>query len=445
MMFILVICLLLLSAAYWWYTGQIEFAYSILGAYAITLLAVKLLLRPKSSIVTFLYTLFFILYGTLVLLTQIELIHSPMDDYYVHNDAAWSFYYGMMNYVLPYSWGELYENTMRNSLFYHYPLAAFIMGFWGKLGQLIGIENLRLFMRLHIFVMGAVIIALISNIFVYYRISEKRVKLLVTVFGLFSYLYLTSAIFSRDIHVCIVYTLGIYICLKDNVKFKPFWFMVLFFAALGFRPQSGLLFLIYPFLYYYDLIKEKFGLLGIAMFGLALLIGVVLMGETFSRSADSISEYEGKSLSNTGGLFIRFYTLPFPLNTIVMVIYMTLQPLPIFAMCKGEGMTWLNLPYILSPYLLSLYILACLFYVTKLRNKKTVFKRTILMSLIAYVTIIYASPDVRRAFAAIPGLFICYGLIESHIPSIIVKNIKKYSWTVITLINVFFLFYSFMR
>ncbi|NBK97188.1 MAG: hypothetical protein EOM50_04110 [Erysipelotrichia bacterium] len=427
------------------YTEQIVVSCFLLLLYLFGIILIRLFLKPTNKISYYLYSLFFGLYSLLTLLTQIELIHDPYNDFFVHNDSSWSFYKSYMDYVLPCSWAELPQKTLLSPAFYHYPLASLMMSAFGKIGIDLGVDNLRLFMRTQSVFLAAIIIPIISTLLESYGVKRDRIKKLLLLFGFFSYLYITSAIFNRDIHVCLVYTIGVYVCLKQDVKYKPIWFVALFFIALGLRPQNGFVFLAYPFFYYFKQIKKKLGPLGIILLTSVLLVGAVSMGDYFTKSVNSIALYDNLAMTNTGGLFIRLYTLPFPLNTIIMIIYMTLQPLPLFSYCMGEGMTWLNLPYCVSPYIIAVCILVCLHYIFKASNTNLFIRNIVLASLLVYAAIIFGSPDVRRAFAAIPGLYMCYGIIESKMPTKVLGNIQKSTWAIITFINIFFICYSYLE
>lgn len=374
-----------------------------------------------------------------MLLTQIQLIKDPLEDFYVHNDAAWSFYNAIMSYVLPCEWDELYGKTIGSGLFVHYPFAAFIFGAIGKIGLLLDVIDLRLFLRLHIFTVGALIIGIVSDIFAKRGINPKKKIAYVVPFGLFSFLYIQSAIFSRDIHVTLIYTIGGYLFLNGKVKGKGLLFVLLFIVATGLRPQNGLLFLIYPVAYYSKKMSSRIGIAGLIVAAIICVAIYLNLQNEFSMLETSLKNYDGRSLSNTGGLFIKLYTLPFPLNTIIMDVYMLLMPLPANLYLVGDGSTWLNLPNVLSLYIMFSYIVTTLFYLFHAKEKNDNIKILILVELIVFTAIVFGSPDLRRAFAAIPGLFMCYCLVDEKLPVRIKKSIINPGWFVITLIQVFFL------
>lgn len=438
---LLSILILCLSVGYYLYSSQMQVGIVVFAIYALIGILIKIIV-PKRKIILNIFSLFYFVYGLLVLLTQIELIKDPSVDYYVHNDAALSFFKGIMNHVLPCKWNELASRTLFSPLFSHYPLAAFLMGVSGKFGMDIGVENLRLFMRIPIFAIGALILTIISSLLKDKKLSDLQVAKFILPFGLFTYIYITSAIFSRDIHVCLVYCLATYISLKDNVKGRLVWFILFFFLASGLRPENGLLYLLFPFAYYFNYLKNKLGIGGLLLLAIISIIILWFLQNLIITGQNSISYYDDLAKTNTGGLFIKFYSLPFPLNTIMMIVYMTLAPLPIFLYCTGPGMTWLNLPYCLSPYVLYTSILVCIIYLIKIRNsyRDNCFN-LIIANLIAYCLIIYASPDVRRAFAAIPGLYMCFCLVYNKVPKNQFSGLLIFGWTAIAFIQVFFLFY----
>lgn len=430
---------------YVFYSGQIEMALAVLYFYFLGKLFIRFILKCKEKIVVHLYHSFFLIYGLLVLLTQIELIHDPMTDFYIHNDAAWSFYNAIMNYVVPESWDNLVKVTMQNSIFVDYPIASYIFGFLGKLGVDTGILDIRLYLRIHIFTLAALIIAIISHIFVIYKISSKDIVKWVLLFGFCSYLYVTSAIFTRDIHVCFVYTLFGYYILVPNLKCKFFIFLLLILFATGLRPANGIVLIIPLLFYYWSYNSKNKRTINVLLF---LLILIIIMGvlktDIISYGVERLDLYKEKTLSNSGGVFEKVFSLPFPINQIGMIVYMSLMPLPILVYIVNEGGTFLTLPFIFSPYLMSIVLIGSIWYMLynyKINKRITVYLASFLL---LYFIIIYGSPDLRRAFAAIPSLFMGFCLIKNNIP----LNIKKFTyrvvWPIILLLNIFFIFYLYL-
>ena len=440
------ITILLLGLAYWYYSGQLQMGLSVYAMYFFASLIVYYCLKTSRSTAFHIFDLFFVIYGALVLLSHIELIHNPLEDYYVHNDASDSFYFSIVNYVLPCDWNELYTKTIGSPLFQAYPFAAFLFAFLAKIGVAIGIVNIRLYLRIHVFVLGALVLAFMSDILLIYKIDKIRVKKLLVFFGLFSYLFISSAIFSRDLHVCFLYTVAVYLMLKPQVRYRVVWFALIVFVSFGMRRVNGWLALIPPFVYYYDRIRKWVGSFGVLIL-IILYVGVfIFFSEFLSSSVDQVLDYRDYARSNTGGLFFRFYSLPFPLNWVIMVVYMLLEPLPIGYYIYGKGMTWLNVTSVFFPYLMVLVVCvgAYLVFHKGLKIDRMV-KLTIASSFIVFALIVFGSPDLRRAFAAIPGLYMGYCLGEGMCPVGVKKTIKAIGWTMVFIIDVFFAAYVYLR
>ena len=435
---------LLVAAGYVFFSGQTSFfvGYGIL--YLMGILLLKIVFRAKSPVVINLYSLFFAAYSLLVLLSQAELIENPASDFYIHNDACDSFYPAVMDLILPCAWSDLIKRTLFMPYFLGYPFAALIFGFFGKLGMSLGIVDLRLFLRLHSVLIGALTIGIMAQLLAKKSFTDNSIRKLIIPFGMFTYLYVTSAIFTRDVHVCLVYSIGAYVCLSDNIKHKLLPLTLCTVMAFGLRPVNGLVFMVYPCLLYYDKLKQKAGVVGPVFLALILLIGVYYSSAFIKSGVEGLSYYDTLAKTNTGGIFITLYSLPFPFNTLVMIVYMLLMPLPMTAFIKGPGCTWLNLPTVLSPYIIIPAVIGCIYFFVNNKTKNNIVWYVILASFLSFAAITYGSPDIRRAFAAMPSLYMCFCLIKDKLPAIS-KSYKKTSWTAITIINVFFMSYILLR
>lgn len=434
--------LLLLVAGYAIYTDQLEMAMSVVCAYIAGLCFIRAILKPTTTIPFHLYEFFFLVYGSLVLFSHIELIHDPFVDYFVHIDASQSFYEGIMNGPIYAAWSNIAAETLYNPFFDDYPLAAFLFTVLAKVALWLGIVNVRLFLRIHIFLIAALIIAIMARLLECYGFRRKYIVSHIVPFGLFSYLYITSAIFNRDIHVCIIYTMVGFCFLSPVCRYRIVKLLGLLLLAYGFRPENAAPVLLMIAGYYWLSIHKRIGLLANVAIVFAGICAVWLLDNMISMLLDTVARYDEKSLANTGGFFIVIYSLPFPINTVAMSVYMLLQPLPMTSYIIKVGGSWLTLPFTVSPYLMSLCVCAVCWYLVKLPKVNLQISIFLSLSLLTFVAIVYASPDLRRAFAIIPCLYMAYGLVRPRIPESIIHKIKYLSWPILALINIFFLVYT---
>jgi hypothetical protein len=124
---------------------------------------------------------------------------------------------------------------------------------------------------------------------------------------------------------------------------------------------------------------------------------------------------------------------------------MLIQPLPMQKYIVGEGNTWLTLPFVLSPYLISLIIGGCFWYMNHFFSKDRLITYFMGAAFFCFCMITFVSPDLRRAFAPIPGLFGAYCLIQNKIPRKCTEFSKKIIWPSILVINIFFQVYVMIK
>lgn len=423
------------------FTGQIEFMAFLFMLSVAGFTILRFFLHARKGVVYTIFGLFLLIYGTLTLITQYELISRPYDDFFVHNDAAWSFYKWTMDEVVPLKWPELIKGTLLNPLFYEYALAELINGTVAKIAVALGIEDVRLALRCLSVLYGALITAILADILVKNKVDEKQVLKSIVLFGCCSYLFVTSAVFTRDVFVCFIYVAIAHVILVPHSSFRFIKLLFLSVCAFGARPENGAFAIIFVMFYYLSLDGSKLR----NYFLLALVAGVVvifLLYTTFiADSLDTIQNFGEDATESTGGVFERVYSLPFPINKIAMVVYMLLQPLPMEKYIVGEGNSWFTLPFILSPYLIAYVVICCLGFVFHRRFKNLLVSNFILVSLLGFCLITFVSPDIRRSFATIPGLFGAYCLVYKDVPHPYKKFTKLFLWPMIFIINIFFQVY----
>ena len=437
--------LILLSLVFYLYSNQMEMLIFLLCFIGLGGIIVKLFIRPNNPSVFTIYGIFIVIYGFLTILSHIELIHSPDDDYFIHTDAAWSFYHHTIEYVVPLKWSELIEGTVLNPGFIEYALAELLFGTVAKIAKDVGVINIRLALRILVFVMGALMNSMMIDVLLKNGISKSKCFKNVLIFGCFSYLFITSAIFSRDIFVCFTYVAIAYIILLPKCSFRFIKLVIFALCAFGGRPEHGAFAIVYILAYYMSLNRSKF-IKVIALSSIFIVIFVILIYSSFiSHAIVTIDSFEEETLSNTGGVFMKVYSLPFPINKICMVIYMLLLPLPPSKFLIGDGNTFLTLPFLLSPYLMTLIVIGCVWYIFKFLSKDKYVAYFMCTSLLGFCLIVSVSPDLRRAFATIPGLFLAYSLVSNKIPDRVQKNVKYLVWPIVLILSIYFQLYVSLR
>lgn len=432
------VLVLLLSILYSILGADIQLGNSLLIHYVLAILFVYFVLKNKNCVSYAIFNVCFLGYGLLTLITQQTLINNPFEDFYIHNDAAWSFYSNIMEFAIPNSLSELTNITLLNPYFYHYPLAAYIFGGIAKLGLLFGIDDIRLLLRMHCFTLAALIVAQICALLHHRKISVQKNMRLIFLFSFCTYLYVSSGVFTRDIHVCFLYSLMGYIMLKDT-NCKLIKLVAVSVLMFGMRPQNGMLAIAFVLLYYL-FARSKISTF-VKLFSVLAIIVIVILGFPYiniEKNMESFSIYHQEALSQVGGVFQSVYALPFPINKIAMLFYMCMQPLPVIGRYMiGTGGSYLTIPFVLSPYVLSYFLIPSICYSIKNYHSKN---RTscvfVLIYFMGFFLIIFGSPDLRRAFAVIPGLFMAFFLIKGDINKSVFIKIRRIVWPIIAFISI---------
>lgn len=430
----------ILAIAFGMYTGQAEMSFAVLMHFIAGLLILRCVFFIKLNKTPYrYYAIFFAIYGLLCLLTQMELIKDPTTDFFAHNDAADAFYENISKVAPDVSWDNVSDLTLYGAFFAHYPLAAYLFTLLYKLALLIGIVNIRLFLRIHVVTLAATIIPLIVNQLQLRKIDVTSRKGWLYAFGICTYLYIGSCVFTRDLHVWWVYTVIAYVIMKPECNFRLLKLLILCVMAYGFRPQNGYLSILFVVAYYSYNDKSSLSNKLLAIVGVAMIAFVLLS----NMLAESLSRFtlmsEAIQDSSMGGTVMKIQSLSFPIGPIAIGIYVLLQPVVWTDYITTVGGSYLTLPFRLSPFILSFIVILTIIYAFKNISKKNkTICMYVLMSILAFVIISYSSPDHRRAFATMPGLFMAFLLVKDELSLKMSKIVKKVVWPIIFLIITIF-------
>ena len=409
-------------------------------------LRIILLNRLRNNVIGFFYDFFFCVYSLLVVVTQVELIHDPFTDFFIHNDASDAFYIQIVEQVLPTSWSDLPQKTLFSPFFSHYPLAAFLFGGYAKIGQMIGVDSLRLFLRFQSVITGVLTICLMCGALIRRGLSNRTILKSGFVLGFFSYLYITSAIFTRDVLVAFSYTYIAYIYLLPRTKYRFLLFLIGILIATGFRPENGLIAILFLLAFYYPSLKKKWGvILVLIVCGAAIVMRSYIIG-LLSTTKDLFSYYNGYINDNAGGgLFMKLYSLPFPISQIAMVLYVLVMPVPCSSYVFSMYGSLMCFPSIVIPFLsVWVYVSTASVVFNKQKQVMIYDKLLILVLLFIYVMMATISPDLRRVFAGFPALYTCYVLTKDCVAHSTYMTLRKFIIPIVIVFHVFSAIYIYI-
>ena len=421
---LMIILAMMVGCVYSWYSGQFIIGLTFLIFYIVGMITVYTTFKSKICLI--IYGSFFIAYGLLLIVTQYIFIDGTDQGYFVHSDAAFSFFDFAVIQIGPSSWNNFIQSTMMASIYGDYPLFALWINMWKLIGLdwNVSINNLRLFLRIQDLLFAPGVLAILAKYFKEIGFSYKVIINYIIIFGIFSYLFLTSVVFTRDLHVAFFYTCAAYLCLSpNNHRCIYVKFLIIILICSGLRPQNGMFAIVFPLLYYLKNTKPSEKLFFTALIFIALIVATGVL-DSFLETHDNYTEsLESK---NQGGLYSKFNALPFPLNFIFNAVYTLLIPLPVTQNLLDDHIQWVGIPSIAMPFINFIIILSIYKYIKKHNGNY----RIIYFFLVCLLYILMSSnvePSIRRTFAVIPALYMLFGYARLHISShtyhIIIKNV----------------------
>lgn len=407
-----IIWFLILGFLLYIYSNQFVVSLVYWGLGLSSVVVLKSLNIPKICIS--IYNKFFIIYSWLLIVTQVYFIDNPDITYFNHIDAVESFYNKAVIQVGPTQWNNFIESTLLASFYGDYPLFALWINMWKMIGLDLGVSmaNMRLFLRLQDLLFASGVLTLIGLYFKEIRYSNKKIDKYCTLFGLFSYLFLTSVVFTRDLHIAFFYTFLGYYCLSPiKHKFIYLKFCLLSLVCFGLRPENGMFALVFPVFYTIRNTPPTIKLIiyGFIVLGACLAMGIV---ERFYELQESYNERT--ELVAGGGLYSLFNSLPFPLNVLFNLCYFLIMPYPLTMYLIDEHISWLGLFSLGMPFINLMIITSVGYYVNShIKDYKILY--FFILTLMYILMCCNVEPNVRRSFAVMPSLFMLFGYVKPYI------------------------------
>lgn len=432
------ILILLLGCAYSLYTGQLAVGFTFLLIYIVGLSAVWTFIRNRCSVT--IYSLFFLIYGLLMILTQYLFIDGVYLGYFTHSDASGSFYVTATVDVGPNKWDELISGTLFTTFYFDYPLFALWINLWKLIGFDIGITevNMRLFLRLQDLLFSPGILAIVAKYFQELGWGRKKTIRWCLVFGIFTYLFLTSVVYTRDLHIAFFYTVAGYYCLSPK---KHRWiylkFILIVLLSFGMRPENGMFAVIFPVYYRFRDVAPSVKLI---IVGVVFIILVVALGyiNTFTETMAGFNAYTLER--NSGGLYAQILKVPFPFNLIINSytfnpVYSFIMPFPITMFLNEDTISLFGIPSMAMPFINLIMVFSLIYYIRRRKNDY----RTLYFFLICFLFITMCctiEPNVRRTFAITPSIYMLYAQIRPRLPKAVNKRIGLRTMAFLLCLNV---------
>jgi hypothetical protein len=352
------------------------------------------------------YEIMFAVYASFTVLMHFIYVQDPEVDYFFHNDQL--VFYEVAIDVGSSSWTKLIPAAFV-SLYSEFPGAALLFGFLAKVGMLLGVADLLLFLKLHIVMLVAAVPAIIRLI-LYELGYRKPVKCDILIFSVVSYIFVYSGILTRDPHILFVYTLMGYFVVKRKVAFRYVSLFLLTLLAGLLRIENGLFALAFIFVRAFCDMRYLKKLDRIVLVTSMIFVGLLGSGIILSIMQETAQTYHERfdEVSSVGALSTQIRNLPFPFNLLAVTAYTQLLPFPAWGMLLVPHGGKLIFISVLTPfYWIYVWVVSLYPYLLRRRSLDMTGMLLLLAGALVMITS-YMAPTSRRLMVVYPIVFCAY-------------------------------------
>lgn len=333
-------------------------------------------------------------------------IENPFRDFFISGDQI--FFYSEPFYLKNHSIKEIFKISFTDFRYSELPLIIFYYSVLMKWAQALGVTDFLLFLKVNTAFIGSLIPIFLYKIIRVFN-AQGNIYRPILAFAIFSPLLYLSCQIMRDVHITLLYTIGVYLVVNDKIRFRLFYLFIIFILVYYLRVESGLFFILFIAEQQYDNFK-KFDILGkvlilVGLLALFILAIIPALG-VFAQTQESYSNrsLEAASVSSLGA---KLLGLPFPINYLGMAAFGQMQPFPIWLPFNDNtAYAYLRiLECFQSIYWLPIIVgvvIGCYRYRRHIDSKWLMFVGIAVLYIIAVSA---SEMNVRRQFAVYPLLF----------------------------------------
>lgn len=379
----------------------------------------------------------FFFYSLFVLWSN-SYIENPFRDFFINTDQI--YFYEHPFYLKNHPIKEIFKISFTDFQYSELPLIIFYYSLLMKWAQALGVTDLLLFLKVNSAFIGSLIPIFLYKIIRVFN-AQGNIYRPILAFAIFSPLLYLSCQIMRDVHIALLYTIGVYLVVNDKIRFRLFYLLIIFILVYYLRVENGLFFILFIALQQYDNFK-KFDTIGkilvlgglLALFILAIIPALGIFTQTQERYGDRSLE-----LASVGSLGAKLLGLPFPINYLGMTAFGQIQPFPIWLPLDDRtAYAYLRILECFQPiYWLPIIggvLIGCYRYRRYIDPKWLMLVGIAVLYLIA---ISASEANVRRLFAVYPLLFCACLYLQKHF----VLNVQRLRKQSVIILMFFHLIY----
>ena len=293
--------------------------------------------------------------------------------------------------------------------------------------------NNVLFQILNVSFLAALIPVFVFRILLSF-VSIRRAFLSSVVFIFCSYVFYYSPWILRDIHIALLYSIGLSILYTPFKVYRLLLLCILSFITFYFRAEHGLFMLFMPLLYVYEQTKKNkivhYSLIGISIviiMGLSIIIIPEIMA--IQKTLNSYQEFT-QDAAEEGGLGKYIYRLPMGLKELVAVLYSQMSPFPSWGgivNAKNFPQLIIGLVQIIAPAFWFI-VWFCVIQILRCKDYRSLLPNILILSGFIFLAFLIANSsniNPRRLICMYPVFYIFYVIAKENYPFYMAKNMKR--------------------
>lgn len=385
-----------------------------------------------------LFAAVFCLYAVFAVLTN-SYVENPMRDFFISSDQL--FFYEEPYYLKNHAIKEIFKIAFTEYRYSELPLIIFYYSVLMEWAQALGVTDLLLFLKVNTAFIGSLI-----PIFLYKTIRifnfKGHILLPILAFAIFSPLLYLSCQILRDIHITLLYTIGVYLIVNDKIRFRLFYLLIIFILVYYLRVENGLFFILFIALQQYNNFKKCNAMGKTLILGGLLVLFVLAVIPAIGVFTQTQQGYSERSLdaASAGSLGAKLMGLPFPISYLSIAVFGQFMPFPVW-LPISESVPYAYLRIIecfQSFYWLP--IIGGVIIVVYKYWKQIDPKWLMLVGMaLLYIVIVTASElNVRRIFAVYPLLFCACMYLKKNF-MLNVGRLRKQSIVLIVVLHLIYI------
>lgn len=297
--------------------------------------------------------------------------------------------------------------------------------------------NSVIFQILNVSFLAALIPVFVFRILAYF-VSLKSAFRYVIIFIFCSHVFYYSPWILRDIHIALLYAIGLSILFSPFKVYRLIVLSLLVFITTFFRLEHGLFMLFMPLLYVYEQTKYNkfihytFVIIGL---GVCVFLGTIILPEVISIQS-TLSGYVDytQEAAEEGGLGKYIYRLPIGIKQIVTVLYSQMSPFPSWNLAvnaKNFPQFIIGIVQMVAP-LFWFIVWFCIVKVMSTKRYKNILPSIAIYAgliLVVFLLLNSSNMNPRRLICMYPVLYLFFVIAKEKYPLFIKKNMK-YSFAV---------------